>query len=311
MVDASDGKKIEALAVPEESTGVALTMQTLDGFKALQRAAKCLCQSSLVPDIYQGDKGLPNAVIALEMANRMGANPLMTMQNLYVVHGRPAWSSQFLIATVNSSGRFTALRYEVTPPDAMATNKAYACRAWAIERATGERLCGSWINWDMVNAEGWASKNGSKWKSLPEQMFKYRAAAFWTRSYAPEIGMGLHTAEEVEDMVIDMPTQAEAPPTTRTESLRASLNTGKPKRVDVTPPAFEPMTPPAAPKPPADPYPPAVLADLIAKARELKIAITDSLTGGQPIERIDTWDAIARAFAYDALTTAINEAYKQ
>jgi hypothetical protein len=31
-------------------------------------------------------------------------------------------------------------------------------------------------------------------------MFKYRAAGFWVRTYAPEISMGLLTAEEVQDI---------------------------------------------------------------------------------------------------------------
>ena len=52
----------------------------------------------------------------------------------------------------------------------------------------------------MVKAEGWDSKTGSKWKTMPEQMFKYRAAAFWQRAYAPEISMGLQTAEEAIDI---------------------------------------------------------------------------------------------------------------
>ena len=41
-------------------------------------------------------------LIAQNMARRMGADLLMVMQNLYVVHGRPGWSAQFLIA-INGS----------------------------------------------------------------------------------------------------------------------------------------------------------------------------------------------------------------
>lgn len=39
-------------------------------------------------------------------------------------------------------------------------------------------------------------------------MGKYRAAAFWQRTYAPEIGMGLHTVEEVQDIAPATPTEA-------------------------------------------------------------------------------------------------------
>lgn len=174
---------------------VSMSFFNLEGFELMQRIAKAFVQSDLVPKQYQGN--LPNCLIALDMAQRIGANPLMVMQNLYVVHGTPSWSSKFLIATVNTCGRFSALRYEwkgeAGKPD-------FGCRAWAIEKETGERLDGIWVTWQMVNAEGWASKSGSKWKTMPDQMFVYRAAAFWQRAYAPDLGMGLQTEEEVKDI---------------------------------------------------------------------------------------------------------------
>ena len=40
-----------------------------------QRQAKSLCQSDLVPQSYQGQKGLANCLIAIEMANRMNISP--------------------------------------------------------------------------------------------------------------------------------------------------------------------------------------------------------------------------------------------
>jgi len=166
----------------------------LQAFELIQRVSKAFASSDLVPKQYQGN--LPNCMIAMDMAQRMGANPLMVMQNLYVVHGTPGWSAKFLIATVNVCGRYSSLRYEWRgkPGDA-----EYGCRAWAIERETGERLDGIWVTWAMVRAEGWDAKNGSKWKTMADQMFVYRSAAFWQRAYAPELGMGLQTAEEIHD----------------------------------------------------------------------------------------------------------------
>jgi len=165
-------------------------------FELMQRIAKAFSTSDLVPKQYQGN--LPNCMIALDMAQRIGANPLMVMQNLYIVHGTPGWSSKFLVATINACGRYSSLRYEWRGKPG---EQEYGCRAWAIEKATGERLDGIWVDWKMVNAEGWASKNGSKWKTMPDQMFIYRAAAFWQRAYAPELGMGLSTAEELSDVI--------------------------------------------------------------------------------------------------------------
>lgn len=160
-----------------------------------QRKAKALASSPLVPKEYHNNIG--SCLIALDMAARTGAPPLMVMQNLYIVHGRPSWSSSFMIAAVNSCGRFTALRYEERGTMGA---KDYCLRAVATEKATGEVLAGTWITHAMVDAEGWAKKNGSKWLTMPEQMYRYRAAAFWARAYAPEIAVGLHTAEEMEDI---------------------------------------------------------------------------------------------------------------
>lgn len=167
---------------------------SLQSFELIQRVAKGLASSELVPKAYQGN--IPSCMIALDMAQRIGAAPLMVMQNLYIVHGNPGWSSKFLIATVNACGRYSSMRYEWKGvPGA----KDYGCRAWSIERETGERLDGIWVTWEMVRAENWDTKNGSKWKTMPDQMFVYRAAAFWQRAYAPELAMGLSTAEEIED----------------------------------------------------------------------------------------------------------------
>lgn len=191
----------------------------LQGFELLQRVAKAFASSSLVPQAYQGN--VANCMIALNLAQRLGADELMVMQNLYIVHGNPGWSSKFLIASVNTCGRYESLRYEWRgnpgAPD-------FGCRAWTVEKSTGHRLDGVWVDWKMVNAEGWASKSGSKWKTMPEQMFIYRAAAFWQRAYAPEISMGLTTAEELADVVnVDRAGGV----TVTTELLRAGM-----RRVD-------------------------------------------------------------------------------
>lgn len=158
-------------------------------FELAQREAKALSMSTIIPKDYQNN--IPNTLVALEMAHRIGASPLMVMQNLHIIHGRPSWSSTFVIAALNTCGRFTALRFEA---------EAEKCRAVATENATGEILAGPWVTMQMAKDEGWISKTGSKWKTMPELMLRYRAAAFFGRLYAPEIMMGMHTEFEVQDM---------------------------------------------------------------------------------------------------------------
>lgn len=219
---------LAALRAPQEASMPAVRAGFFDlqSFELMQRVSKAFSASDLVPQQYRGSDKIANCMIAMDMAQRMGANPLMVMQNLYIVHGTPSWSSKFLIATINASGRYSSLRYEWKgepgKPD-------YGCRAWAVELATGERLDGIWVTWDMVNAEGWSKKNGSKWLTMPDQMFVYRAAAFWQRAYAPELGMGLQTVEDVHDgLVLDQ--QADGTFTVSMDDLRAPQAAQQPRR---------------------------------------------------------------------------------
>lgn len=191
----SNEKNMMKKATASTDVVVEAGYKTNAGFDLVQRVAQMFAQSSLVPDTYQGN--LPNCVIALEMAQRIGASPLMTMQNMYIVHGRPAWSSQFLISCLNASGRFSPLRYRETGKRG---TDSYGIVAWAKDLADGEVLEGPEVTLTMAKAEGWYQKKGSKWQTMPELMARYRAATFFARLYAPELTMGIRTTEEAVDI---------------------------------------------------------------------------------------------------------------
>jgi len=228
-----------AVAVREVKTAVSLSdvFGTVASFEAAQRIGKMLSSSSMVPDTYKGEGNIGNCVIALEISNRIGANVIAVMQNLYIVHGRPAWSSQFLISCINASGKFTPLRYEIVGEPG---KDSYGCRAWAVDRA-GEKLVAPLVTIEMARLEGWYSKNGSKWKTMPELMLHYRAATYFARLYAPELTMGIMTAEEVEDVKELVPTAPkpadviDAPPPPGKSKLAGKLAKDKP--ADVAAPA--------------------------------------------------------------------------
>ena len=161
----------------------------------MQRQARALAASTLVPQQFQDN--LPNCLIALEMAQRIGASPLMVAQNLYVVHGRPGWSAKFLIASFNQCGRFSAIRFRW---QGVPEKDDWGCRAYATERENGKEIQGPLITIGLAKKEGWHQKNGSKWQTIPELMLQYRAAAWMVNTHAPEISMGLNTAEELNDV---------------------------------------------------------------------------------------------------------------
>ncbi|GHV35028.1 hypothetical protein FACS1894187_06840 [Synergistales bacterium] len=162
-------------------------------FAEVGNIAKVLSQSSIIPKEYQGN--IPNILIALDMAIRMKTSPMQVMQNLYVVNGRPAWSSQYIIAVINASGKYKhELKFEFT-----GKGDTLSCYAWTTTQ-DGERLEGPVISMVMAKAEGWVDRNGSKWKTMPEVMIRYRAASFFGRLYCSEMIMGIYAEEEAEPM---------------------------------------------------------------------------------------------------------------
>ena len=167
----------------------------LESFETSQRIASAFSRSDFIPAQFKGN--VANCLIVLEMANRINCPPLMVAQNLSIIHGKPSFSSSFLIACFNMTGKFTTIKYNFSGE---VGTDSYGCYASAIERETGEVHTGVFVSLGMAKAEGWSTKSGSKWKNMCELMIRYRAATFFIRQTVPEISMGLHTQEEIIDI---------------------------------------------------------------------------------------------------------------
>lgn len=169
-----------------------------EAFEVAARMATALSKSTIVPRQFQGNAG--NCIIAIEMANRLKTSPMMVMQNLYIVNGNPSWSSQYIIAMINSSGRYkTELQF-----DLKGEGDSLSCKAFAVDH-NDRRVDGPEITMDMAQKEGWVNKNGSKWKTMPEMMIRYRAASFFGRINCPDLIMGMYSVDEVVEDSFDQP----------------------------------------------------------------------------------------------------------
>lgn len=181
--------------LPEIITDMRDVWQDKQAFEIAMRGAVALSQSTLVPVQYQ--RRPDNCLIALDMANRMGLTPLVVMQNLYVVNGRPSWSGQACMTMIRNCGEFTRV-------DSVQTGErgkdSWGCVVKAIRRRDGTEIIGPEVTIDMAKKEGWYEKSGSKWKTMPELMLACRAAAFFARVHCPEALMGMSTVEEQADI---------------------------------------------------------------------------------------------------------------
>ena len=163
-----------------------------DTFQLAFQMAKGLSQSTLVPQQFQNNPA--NCLIALEQSNRLNISPMAVMQNLYIVQGKPSFSSSFIIGLINASGKYDMeLQFDEEEKD----GKPYACTCWTEK--DGRKVTGIKITMDMADKEGWTKKNGSKWLTIPQVMLRYRSASFFARMNCPELSIGLYTKEELDD----------------------------------------------------------------------------------------------------------------
>lgn len=174
-----------------------------NNFKMAWQMASALAQSTVVPQAFQ--KNASNCLIAIEQSQRLNMSPFMVMQNLHIIKGKPSWSSKFLIAMINGSNKYDM---ELQFTEEKDTNgKPFSCMAWTTKN--GRRVEGMTVDMDMAKAEGWLTKDGSKWKTMPQVMLRYRAASFFANMNCPELTLGFYTKEEHEDNYIYDTTMSE------------------------------------------------------------------------------------------------------
>ncbi len=166
-------------------------------FEMIQRKAMMLSKSELIPKQFQGK--VADCVIAMDMAERTKSNPLAVLQNLHVIHGKPSWSAQFIIAVVNQCGRFEPLRFSIR-----GEGDDYGCVAYTHylgdEKTKENAVKSPRVTIAMSKKEGWYGKTGSKWQTMPELMVQYRAATLFGRLFCPDLLMGMQTVDELADI---------------------------------------------------------------------------------------------------------------
>ena len=203
----------ELVASPQPELAPVTVWTDKKQFDQLLRAANMLSQTSIIPATYQGKP--QDCFVALEMATRMGVSPLVVMQNMYVVKGKPAWAGQACTMFINSCGKFTQVKHVYTGEKG---TDSRGCYVTAIRISDGIQVNGVEVTLAMAKAEGWTAN--TKWRTMPELMLAYRASAFFARVHCPEALMGVQLADEVYDA--DANRNA-----TRTATLTAALKEEK------------------------------------------------------------------------------------
>lgn len=180
----------ELVQLPATSGMMAFLMDPA-GFAQAMKVAETFAGSQLVPVHLRGKPA--DCFIALAMAVELQENPIIVMQSIYVVNGKAGWSASYMIARANRSGVFALPITWRTEGN----GDSLAVTATTALARTGEEVTVT-ASMAMAAAEKWTVN--PKYKSMPEHMLKWRSATMLIRLYAPEVMLGYHTADEIEDV---------------------------------------------------------------------------------------------------------------
>lgn len=147
--------------------------------------AEKIARSNLLPRQYQNNPA--NVLLALEYGNALGISPVVAMQQIHVIDGKPSASAQLIGGLVRQAGH----KLRVTFDDRTMTATATVIRSddpdyefvavWTMDRAKAANLTGK-----------------GNWKTYPAAMLKARAITEVARDACPEALFGVaYTAEEL------------------------------------------------------------------------------------------------------------------
>lgn len=157
--------------------------------------AEKIARSNLLPRQYQNNPA--NVLLALEYGNALGISPVVAMQQIHVIEGKPTASAQLIGGLVRNAGHKLRVEFNDKTMTATATiirsdDPDYEFTAvWTMDRARAANLTGK-----------------GNWKTYPAAMLKARAITEVARDACPEALFGVaYTAEELNG---DAPVKVEA-----------------------------------------------------------------------------------------------------
>jgi len=159
-------------------------------FALEQRKAQAMISGSILPQHF---KNVGDVIILNEMSQKLNVPTVMLAQQLFVIKGKPSMSGQLVIALINGSKRFDSFMQweeETTPK----------WRMRAFNMLDGQKVFGDWLDDEMIKANGWTSN--TKWKTMKQQMARYRTASWFGRLYAPDVLLGFQTDDEVIEVEV-------------------------------------------------------------------------------------------------------------
>jgi hypothetical protein len=147
--------------------------------------ADVLSKSGLMPQSLNTPQ---KVFIALQMGHELNVPPMVAVNNIAAVNGRPVISADLQVAVARQHPEFGGMDVE---------NDAQRCtvRVRRVSKSGTETFQAT-FSMDDAQRAGLLSKDN--WKKYPARMLKHRATAFALRDAFPDALAGFYTGDEIQ-----------------------------------------------------------------------------------------------------------------
>ena len=151
--------------------------------------AETIAKSGLVP---KGLQTKDQVFVAVQWGKELGLSPMVALNNIAVVNGKPTLSADIMHAIARKSPRYHGVQWLE-----QSEKKAECIIEMINPDGSKEQVRGTYSIEDAERA-GLTTKDN--WKKYPQRMLKHRALSFALRDAFPDILSGLLSADEAYEI---------------------------------------------------------------------------------------------------------------
>lgn len=189
---------MEKDVVVQEFNPVSLMPQTFDGKFQM---AQVLAQSGLLPT---GLNTPQKVCVALEWGHELQLSPMVAVNNIAVINGKPTLSADIMAAVVKRSPEYGGIKW------LQQNEKVAECEITRILSNGEKEVITS--KFTIEDAEKAGLLGRDNWRKYPRRMLKHRCQSYGLRDMFPDILAGLYTPEEMES--VEVPQERNVTPVT-------------------------------------------------------------------------------------------------
>lgn len=161
------------------------------------RLATAISKSGMAPRGLEKPESL---TVAIMHGLEVGLPPMMAIQKISVINGRPTLWGDAVPALLLSRGFKLREDVEIGP--------AGMCATCTVVRPDGEEITRTFSEGDAKQAGLW--RKAGPWTQYPQRMLAMRARAFAARDGAADALSGLYITEEMQDVIDVTPRKSSA-----------------------------------------------------------------------------------------------------